>query len=79
MDQFNQYSDSSLLFVTPSFSRGISRLAVPYGRIDSYNYSPSGKVADTRATRSDWRAVGRDILHAMTTFRDEAVSLERNR
>lgn len=37
MDQFNQYPDSSLLFVKPGFVRGLSRATAPFGRIIAYN------------------------------------------
>jgi hypothetical protein len=65
MDQFNQYPDSSLLFVKPGFVRGLSRATAPFGRIIAYNYSPTPKEADARAIRSDWRAVGKDVLVAL--------------
>lgn len=71
MEQLNQYDESSLLFVKPCFSRGVSRIIAPYGRIVSYNYSSSGKEADTRAIRSDWRAVGRSLLLAMNKYAAE--------
>ena len=71
MDQFDQYADSSLLFVKASFFRGMSRAIAPFGRIVSCNYSSSPKEADARAIRSDWRAVGKDMLMALRRHADE--------
>lgn len=65
MNQQVPFDESSLLFVKPSFSRGLARVVAPYGRLLSFNYSGSGKEADVRAIRSDWRAVGHGLLSAL--------------
>lgn len=68
MNQFKLYDESSLLFVKPSFRRGMVRVVAPFGRLVSFNYSSSESLADTRALRSDWRAVGRDLLSSSKEF-----------
>lgn len=68
MNQLRMYSESSLLFVEPSFKRGMARIVAPFGRMVSYNYSSNGDIADRRAIRSDWRAVGRDLLSSGRGF-----------
>lgn len=73
MNDFNHFDESSLLFSMPSIKRGIARIVAPCGRMDSYAYSSSGKLADTRAIRSDWRAVGRDLLEAMNEYQRETM------
>lgn len=47
MDQFNQYPDSSLLFVKPGFVRGLSRATAPFGRIIAYNWTAKRRQADS--------------------------------
>lgn len=39
------------------------------GNLTHYNTSASGKEADIKAIRSDWRAVGDDIRASMRKFR----------
>ena len=59
---------SCFLFATPSLMSGAARSLDLMGLFDSYNSSPSEREADSRAIRSDWCAVGRDILGAMREF-----------
>lgn len=55
----------------PSFASGIARL-IDFGcSFDSYNESPTGLIADTRAMRSDWLNVGYDILEVVFKFEHE--------
>ena len=56
---------TDFLFAQPSFLKGMGRVADRHGQIDSYNTSPSGAVADERALRADWLAIGKDIADAM--------------
>jgi hypothetical protein len=65
----NQYSD--LLFARPSFLKGIARIFDVRGELDQYNTSPSDELADCRALRSDWRAVGDDLQEAMNSFKTD--------
>lgn len=74
MNDFDRFDESTLLFAMPSVKRGIARIIAPYGRVASYAYSSNGKMADSRAIRSDWRAVGRDLLKAMGEYRREIMA-----
>lgn len=73
MEQTKLYDESCLLFVRPSFRRGVVRVIAPLGRIVSYNFSPNPTVADARAIRSDWRAVGRSILGSTRKYASKAM------
>lgn len=73
MNQFRLYDESSLLFVRPSFKRGVVRVVAPFGRLVSFNYSSSENLADARALRSDWRAVGRDLLSSSKEYATKAA------
>lgn len=59
---------SDFLFATPSFVSGAARSLDLYCLFDSYNSSSTEREADYRATLSDWRVIGQDILSAMRQF-----------
>lgn len=59
---------SSILFINPSFGRGIARIVDLFGNLDDYNYDKTEKEADSKALRRDWTIVGRDISHALEEY-----------
>jgi hypothetical protein len=59
---------SDFLFARPAFMAGVARLFDFYGTYNSYNLSDSEEEADDRATFSDWRLIGIDIINAMESF-----------
>ncbi len=60
-----------LLYATPSFLEGVARSIDIGDTLTEYNGSESGTEADTRALRSDWKAVGDDLRQAIAQFRQE--------
>ncbi len=60
-----------LLYAVPSFLEGIARSIDIGDTLTEYNDSQSGHLADTRALRSDWQAVGDDLRQAMAQFRKD--------
>lgn len=60
-------SRTDFLFVEPSFLRGFIRVVDLFGVLDesSYSFSDSPREADFRALRSDWYAVGDDLMSAV--------------
>lgn len=54
-----------VLFARPSFLEGMAPTLDVGGTMNAYNYSPSDRVADYRALRSDWSAVGADLWQAV--------------
>ena len=62
------YDDSTLLFANPGFFRGLGR-AIDLGATRNvYNDSDSPAAADSKALRSDWVSVGKDLGTAVTGF-----------
>lgn len=57
-------STSTYLFARPSFGAGFARSIDLFGVFDTFNESPNGAVADARAIRADWLAVGDDMRAA---------------
>lgn len=53
---------STFLFATPSFSEGMGRVLDIGDTLTEYNRSATPELADQRALRADWCAVGLDIL-----------------
>lgn len=41
------------------------------GALNTYNESPNGEIADARAFREDWKAVGDDMRRALEAFQNE--------
>ena len=60
-----------LLYAIPSFAEGVARALDIGDTLTEYNYSETEDVADARALRSDWRAVGDDMRQAVIQFRRE--------
>ena len=57
-------STSTYLFARPSFGAGFARATDLFGVFDTFNESPNSAVADARAIRADWLAVGDDMRAA---------------
>lgn len=55
---------TSVLFALPSFLRGVASILDLGSTLTVYNESSSPEEADAKAIRSDWLAVGDDILQA---------------
>jgi hypothetical protein len=60
------------LFAQPSALSGMARVGDLFGLFDEYNDAPSPEIADARAIYEDWRAVGEDLMSAMSSFATEA-------
>lgn len=58
------------LFARPSFLTGIARILDPQGKLNTYNTSESAQLADARAIRSDWLAVGDDLRSAIQSYEE---------
>ena len=56
---------SRFLFAEPSFREGMARVLDLGGLLNEYNSSPTGRLADYFALRSDWLAVGRELSRAI--------------
>ena len=65
-----------LLYATPSFVEGIARAIDIGDTLTEYNYSETGNLADARALRSDWRAIGEDMRQAIIQFRRDHPTLK---
>lgn len=63
----NIYS-SSRLFAEPSFLEGMSRMLDLGATLQDYNISETEQEADTKALRSDWRAVGEDLKFSIKNY-----------
>lgn len=59
---------SSFLFAEPGFLEGAARVIDWRGLLNEYNRSPSAEVADFLAIRSDWIAVGSDLVCAIDKY-----------
>lgn len=55
----------------PSFLTGVARLFDFWGLFTSSNVGRNGKLADSKALYSDWRAVGQDIDKAVRSYARE--------
>jgi len=60
-----------LLEVEPSFLRGVSSLFDYSGVLSKYNMSETDDMADSNAIRSDWEAVGCDLVKAISEYEQE--------
>ena len=56
----------------PTWLSGAARTLDLMGQFDEYNDSPSESVADAKALRCDWRAVGDALRDAMKAFTIDA-------
>jgi hypothetical protein len=70
--------EAEILFVRPSFVRGMARTLDFFGQLDDYNYSNSTEEADAFAMASDALAVSKDFNYAFKQVRKE-VELEQLR
>ncbi len=62
------------LFARPSFLTGIARILDPLGTLNEYNTSQEDQLADYRALRSDWSAVGDDLKTAVQQYEDKGLA-----
>jgi hypothetical protein len=62
---------STILFASPSFIEGVSRVLDMGNTLSEYNSSQSGEAADAYAIFADWRAVGDDLRQAMKQWKSE--------
>ena len=63
-------SFTNILYVKPSFYKGVSRLANVLGNSKTtYNSSQSEYEADAKALYSDWKTVGNDIKKTMNNVK----------
>ncbi len=60
--------NSGFLFSEPSFIEGFARLIDFGSTLNKYNDSESGKIADNRALKSDWQAIGNDIRIVVSKY-----------
>ena len=58
----------------PSWVSGVARTLDLGAQFDSYNESPTGKIADAKALFSDWRIVGETLASAMRDFADVQIA-----
>jgi len=55
----------------PSFLTGVARLFDFWGLFTAHDFDRNGKVTDSQALSSDWRAVGHDIHKAVRSYARE--------
>ena len=63
------------LYAAPSFIEGVARLMDFGGALNEYNTASSPELADEKAIRSDWVAVGKDIDSAINNFAEKNMEL----
>jgi len=61
-------TETSYLFATPSFFGGMASILDVGGTLVVYNESATPAEADTKATRNDWKAVGKDLMVSMQDY-----------
>jgi hypothetical protein len=71
MGSARRYLVTDFLFARPSWLSGMARVFDIWGFFDFYNSSTTPKVADIRATLSDWYIVGQDLAGAIDEFDSE--------
>jgi hypothetical protein len=57
---------STFLFADPSLLSGMAHLLDFWGTYDSYNHSRTIEEADAIALYADWRAVGQELMDALS-------------
>jgi hypothetical protein len=62
---------SFALYARPSFWEGMARIIDAGGSLNEYNQSLNWEVADRRALRADWMAVGNAIRAAMSEYEEQ--------
>ncbi len=61
------------LFPTPTFWTGLASLIDVGGGLSIANYAPTDAQADSDALRSDWLAVGDDMVAAIVQVHESMV------
>lgn len=56
---------TDFLYSRPSFLEGVARVVDFANVLQEYNASSTPEIADERATRADWKAVGSDMYKAL--------------
>jgi len=64
------------LFAEPSALSGAARALDMAGQFDAYNDSVTPAMADARAARMDWRAVGEALWAALSIARDDEAETD---
>ncbi|PIU68382.1 hypothetical protein COS81_04160 [candidate division WWE3 bacterium CG06_land_8_20_14_3_00_42_16] len=64
----NEFLNSSTLYNTPSFLKGVARVIDLFGQLDEYDYKKTEKEADAEALRRDWYIVGQDIFDGVEKY-----------
>jgi len=62
---------TDFLVAKPSFLSGIARALDIGATLPSYNLSKTPSEADSRALKSDWDNVGKDLFHGIKGFSNE--------
>jgi len=62
---------SFFLFARPSFIGGAARLFDFAGTLNIYNLSATGELADVRAFKEDWKAIGDDMRTVLAAYKKE--------
>lgn len=52
---------TDFLYARPSFLEGVARMVDIRNILQEYNTSSSPELADERAIRADWHAIGNDV------------------
>jgi hypothetical protein len=69
----NKFTD--FLYARPSFLEGLARV-IDFGNIlQEYNTSSTPEVADERAIRADWNAIGDDMYKVLENMPIKRKSL----
>ena len=64
----DRFIQSSNLYNSPSFLKGIARIFDLFGQLDNYYTHRTEEEADTNAISRDWKIVGNDILNALKKY-----------
>ncbi len=67
------FKKSTDLLKYPSFLRGVARLFDFQLKLNKYHYSKSGREADVRALKSDWKMIGSDLTHAIKSYESRST------
>ena len=62
------------LFIAPDLISGMARVLDLGNTLNEYNTSATPELADFRALRSDWAAVGQDLRAAMAQLDNEVAT-----
>lgn len=69
-------SNSDFLFSNPNFWMGMGTAVNLAGNFYAFNVSPTSDIADLRAMKADFAAVGEDLLEAMRSYEQEVQQQE---